>query len=98
MLHLDQAMDNTVFQLYKDEEKVIWISVEKDDETFYAAVFNLEDVAAKLELPKELLAENHILTDDEANVIDVWSKKAAEEKDGYETAPHGVRLLRCKKR
>lgn len=98
VLHLDQAMDNTVLQLYKDEKKVIWISEEKDDETFYAALFNLEDVAAKLELPKELLAENYILTDDEANVIDVWSKKAAEEKDGYETAPHGVRLLRCKKR
>lgn len=96
VLHLDQAMDNTVLQLYRDEKKVIWISVET--ENVYAALFNLTDETAKLSLPEELLKDQHLVLNKECGPFDVWKKAEAKDKEAYETAVHGVRLLRFERK
>lgn len=94
VLHLNHAMDNRVFQLYREEGLVIWISAEPDEKVFYAALFNLKDEAAKQEMPWKLLEENHISVNPAKDAFDVWSGKTVQGKGGYEIAPHGVRLLR----
>lgn len=94
VLRLDQAMNNRVFQLQKEKDKVIWISEEPQGGEVYVALFNLKDESADLELPEELLKNQHLSFSKTETSFDVWKKADVETQQSYETAPHGVRLLR----
>ena len=94
VLHLDQAMENRVFQLQKEKDRVIWISEEPQGGEVYVALFNLNDESADLELPEELLKDHQLYLSKTEAPFDVWKKEDAGIQQSYEIAPHGVRLLR----
>lgn len=95
VLGLNSAMDNEVFQLMKNEDKAIWISINPDGKKLYAAMFNFKNQTANITLSKELLADKDVRFEIYHRVIDVWDNcEMPGIPDAYMVEAHGVRLLR----
>ncbi|HIR14166.1 MAG TPA: glycoside hydrolase family 27 protein [Candidatus Choladousia intestinavium] len=99
VLSLNQNMDHTVLQLYKDERQAVWVSQTSDQKFLYIAIFNFRDKEAEISVTFRQLSDKGIQTDGYTKAADVWegSEITAENPLSQMVPPHGVKLLKLEK-
>lgn len=99
VLSLNQSMENTVFQLERDNKKAVWVSETPKKDRLYLALFNLSDSDSDLSVTAETLLNHGVRLELYGSALNVWEETKADVRNGVSAnvPAHGVALLRLER-